>query len=74
MTEFFQGYIFAEIYEIIGELDSGGFAKVYHARDMDSNNRSEVALKIFELSTKDRQKKTGMHGIIFTRSLLFIQT
>ena len=57
MNKFSQGYLFAEKYEIIGELDSGGFAKVYHARDMESNSRPEVALKIFELSTKDQQKK-----------------
>ena len=61
MQEFCKGYRFAEKYEIIGELDSGGFARVFHAYDISIAPRKEVALKVFELATKDqRQKRESM--------------
>ena len=56
MTELSKGQTFADKFRIISELDAGGFSRVYHAFDMVSELHTEVALKIFQLSTNDQRK------------------
>lgn len=57
MTELSEGDSFADKYRIISELDAGGFSRVYHAYDMVSALHTDVAIKIFQLSTKDQSKR-----------------
>ena len=50
-----QDFLFADRYRFLSQLDSGGFSEVYCALDMQLDQPGKVAIKLFELSSKDEE-------------------